>query len=197
MKKFLIALVLSVCPISANAMLIDRGDGLIYDDVLDVTWTQNANINSFAVWDDQVAWADGLSLFDSVRNVSLDNWRLPSMDLNLDGTIVDCSTATELACRDNEYGYMFHQNGVSSTSPGLFEGLQGGGYWSGTELAGDSSSAWRTLFANGSQPFTAKTDFNFAWAVRGGDVGVVPIPAAVWLFGSARGLLGWLKRKDS
>jgi hypothetical protein len=28
-------------------------------------------------------------------------------------------------------------------------------------------------------------------------VGVVPVPAAVWLFGSALGLLGWIRRKQS
>ena len=28
---------------TANAALVDRGGGLIYDDVLNVTWLQNAN----------------------------------------------------------------------------------------------------------------------------------------------------------
>jgi hypothetical protein len=28
-----------------------------------------------------------------------------------------------------------------------------------------------------------------------GDIGAVPIPAAFWLFGSALGLLGWMKRR--
>jgi len=31
--------------------------------------------------------------------------------------------------------------------------------------------------------------------VRAGDVSAVPVPAAVWLFGSALGLLGWMRRK--
>lgn len=36
----------------------------------------------------------------------------------------------------------------------------------------------------------------FAWAVVDGDA-VVPVPPAVWLFGSALGLLGWMKRKTA
>ncbi len=78
MRRFILTLVLGVSITSANAELIDRGAGLIYDDVLDITWTQNANIRDGEgpngdggdTWDNQVAWADSLSLFDSVRNVT-------------------------------------------------------------------------------------------------------------------------------
>ena len=31
-------------------------------------------------------------------------------------------------------------------------------------------------------------------AITASDVSAVPIPPAVWLFGSALGLLGWMKR---
>ena len=38
--------------------------------------------------------------------------------------------------------------------------------------------------------------FNVAWAVHSGDVSAVPIPGAVWLFGSGLiGLLGLARRK--
>jgi hypothetical protein len=30
---------------SASALLIDRGPDLVYDDVLNITWTRNANLN--------------------------------------------------------------------------------------------------------------------------------------------------------
>lgn len=104
----------------AQGALIDRGGGFIYDNVLDITWTQNTKIVGFDFWDNQVSWADSLSLYDSVRDVTYDDWRLPSMDLNADDTIVDCSLATELACRENEYGYIYHQYGVNSVDDGLF-----------------------------------------------------------------------------
>ena len=31
----------------------------------------------------------------------------------------------------------------------------------------------------------------------GPGINVVPVPAAVWLFGSALGMMGWLRRKGS
>ena len=47
MKKLLTFLVMliTLCGISvsADAILIDRGNGMIYDTDLDITWLQNAN----------------------------------------------------------------------------------------------------------------------------------------------------------
>ena len=42
MRTILLCLVLFSA--NANAGLIDRGSGLIYDDVLDITWLQDANL---------------------------------------------------------------------------------------------------------------------------------------------------------
>ena len=42
-NKILTIISMSVLPFTANAALYDRGNGLIYDDVLDITWLQDAN----------------------------------------------------------------------------------------------------------------------------------------------------------
>ena len=41
---------------------------------------------------------------------------------------------------------------------------------------------------------TAKSDIFYVWPVSPGDIGVVPMPPAVWLFGSALGLMGAMRR---
>jgi len=82
---------------SAQAALVDRGGGFIYDDILDITWTQDANINGGASWDYQIAWADSLSIYDSVRDVTWDDWRLATANVDpyVYGTgPVDCTTAS-------------------------------------------------------------------------------------------------------
>ena len=196
-RNYIAALVLGVFSFSANAMLIDRGGGYIYDDVLDITWTQNANNNGLAIWADQVAWAESFSLFDSARNVTWDDWRLPSVDVNDDDIIVDCSSAPELTCRDNEYGYLFHQYGITRFEPGIFTNFSPARYWSGTVFASDPGDAWAFDFDfSGVATSIKNTNSGVVFAVRPGDVGVVPIPATAWLFGSALGLLGWMRRKS-
>jgi len=67
------------------------------------------------------------------------------------------------------------------------------------EFAPVPGNGWGFGTFNGFQYAVSKNDFNFfAWAVRSGDVSVVPIPAAVWLFGSGLiGLLGVARRRKA
>ncbi len=198
MKRIILTLVLSFLAVGANAALVDRGSGFIYDDVLDITWTQDADINGTDNWFNQIAWADSLSLYDSVRDVTWEDWRLPSMDINGDEIIVNCASAAELACRDNEYGYHFHQNGVTASSLGLFQDLPGATYWSGTDYAPDTSFAWAIDFIGANQDGGLKSNSGGrAWAVMDGDVAasVVPIPPALLLFPSALAGLAWFRRR--
>jgi hypothetical protein len=85
------------------------------------------------------------------------------------------------------------------TNPGVFSNLIASGYWSGSTFPFVSTSRWQFKFNLGEQGGTGDTANNYAWAVRDGDIGVVPIPAAIWLFGSGliglAGLAGLARRK--
>jgi hypothetical protein len=77
MKKTLLAVGMTAGLLmagQAQATLIDRLDGLIYDDVNDISWTQVAGDGVLRNWDGQVSWADGFSLagFDDFRLASID-----------------------------------------------------------------------------------------------------------------------------
>jgi len=204
MKKLICVLLVLGCG-SLQAALVDRGGGFIYDDVLDITWMQDGNITGIDSWDRQVAWADGLSLYDTVRDVTWSDWRLPTTlqpDASCD-TQYDPGNGVPVrsmgtGCTGSEMGHLFNVDGVSASSPGLFTNVQSDIYWSGTEYAPDTTMAWDVFFSLGLQNASVKCSTpGFAWAVHDGNPGnaVVPVPAAVWLFGSALGLLGWLRRR--
>lgn len=87
MKKNAVGMVLAGMLASggAQAALIDRGGGLIYDNVLNITWLQDANYartSGYATdgrmtWSEATTWAANLTYVDTVRNVTYDDWRLP------------------------------------------------------------------------------------------------------------------------
>lgn len=98
MKKLAIILAIYVIlcfSVTAQAALIDRGGGLIYDDVLNITWLQDANYAKTSgydadgemAWANARTWASSLVYYDSVRNVNYDDWRL---------------------ARNSSYGHPFH-----------------------------------------------------------------------------------------
>ena len=147
------------------------------------------NVNGPDTWANHIAWASTYSI-DGVTG-----WRLPNFDVNGDGDISSCEGDTIAACLDNELTYMVYINGFYPMNTGPFSGLdQSDIYVSGTEYALDSNSVWEISLSVNRRPGSIGTgpksyDFYFAWAVHDGDVvSAVPVPAAVWLFGS--GLLG-------
>ena len=192
---------------ATSAALVDNGNGLIYDDVLKITWAQPDNARN---WDAANTWASGLTLG------GVSGWRLPYISVAegagpFTGTPVDCSTASESACRDNELGYMYYHNLggirneeilINNDDPdlALFSTLRSYGYWSGTEFESSVDlfldNAWLLDFDGGRSFTNGKIVPYYSWAVHPGNVGAVPVPAAIYLFGSGLlGLIGIARRK--
>jgi hypothetical protein len=151
----LIAVIISaVCSTTSNAELFDRGNGLIYDSELNITWLQDANsTSSTLIWDDAFAWASDL-VYEGFSD-----WRLPT-------TLTSCTGSN---CSGSEMSHLYYVDGISSDSSGLFTNIRPSTYWSGTES--DAGNAWRFNFKSGSgyQGSSSQTTKKWAWAVRDGD----------------------------
>ena len=82
--------------------------------------------------------------------------------------------------------------GLSNTGP--FSNLRPDYYWSGTAYAPRADYVWTFVFDSGWQGTHLMYGGYHAWAVSPGDsLAVVPVPGAVWLFGSALGLMGMMR----
>lgn len=237
-KSIAAALVLGAFSVSAEAALFDRGGGLLYDDVLDVTWLQDANYSKTSgydadgkmSWTDANTWAANLVYHDSVRNVDFSDWRLPAIaPVNGTASSYNYTYATNggsdngfgISSQYSELAYMYYVNlalqpafdstgSMTSTygvfgngtnggqnDVGLVKNLQGFAYWSASEYIQNANYAWWVNFGLGRQGGYFKTDAYHAWAVRDGDVAAVPVPGAIWLFGSALAGLVRFNRRQS
>ena len=115
----------------AQAALFDRGGGLIYDDVLNVTWLQDANYaktqytNSSGSlgdsdgrmnWIAANTWAANLSFHDVVRNVDYTDWRLANnspVGANWNYNNSPAGTTDygyNITSPNSELSYMYHVN---------------------------------------------------------------------------------------
>ena len=87
--------------LSAQATLIDQGDGTVLDDTLNVLWLKDWNVNGQQDRDTQVSWADGLVFANS------SNWLLPTQ---------------------GDYLSLFNQFGDLQAQP-IFNNVQNALYW--------------------------------------------------------------------
>jgi hypothetical protein len=110
-----------------KAALYDRGGGLIYDDVLDVTWLQDASyVQNYydsefhAVnWSTANSWVSNLEYQDSVRDTVWTDWRLPEISPSYtgrEGSSVPTGDPSQYHIYDrsesgaNELAYMYYVN---------------------------------------------------------------------------------------
>lgn len=179
------AAVLFAAQSTAQAALHERLGGVAYyDDFLNITWladtdfarTSGQDADGMMNWDDASGWLDSLT----ISGVS--GWRLPSADVDADGSVVDCTGGGVPDCSDNELGHLYWEQGITAAAPGPFLNLSLlGQYWYGTQWQFDAGSAWMLLEVNGVVTGVQKVSELSVWAVHDGDVAVVPLPAAAWL----------------
>lgn len=156
---------------SSPAALIDRGEGLIYDDDLNITWLQYANYtNQTMTWNEATVWVENLIY------QGYDDWRLPFSDV----------TCTGYNCTESEMGHLFYGEGITANSPGFFVDVRAYYYWSATEYESDTTKAWRFSFKDdsGYQGTSSKSLNRYAMAVRDGEssLPVAPEPVSSVLF---------------
>jgi hypothetical protein len=233
-QKTLLALALlasAATSVTAQASLVDHGNGLLYDNVLNVIWLQDANYAETSGYSatGQMDWATATTWAANLNFDGLTGWRLATntpvngssfnTNFSYDGTT---DSGYNITSPHSELSYMYYvnlglkgyfdaagnpqsdwgifgngtYNGVNTESlgqnnVGLVNNLQSNGYWSGAEFSPGSGDAWVFFtYAGLHSDFSDNRDQFYAWAVRPGDVSAVPVPSAVWLFGS--GLLGLL-----
>ena len=174
------------------------------------------NANGSMTWAKANEW---IAAMNTAAYLGTSDWRLPTVtDTGTSGcdfayTGTDCGYNVDLSTGEMAHMYystlgntgFYNTSGVptgcSGSSPycltntGPFSNLQPSHYWSGTAYAPNTSNAWYFLFDDGLQINLNKSAALYAWAVRPGDIALVPVPAAAWLFGGALALLGAVRRR--
>jgi hypothetical protein len=107
------------------------------------------------------------------------------MDFLLDGNIFTDATFGDFTFRDNDHNLINGQVSVSHDGGSSIIALIDG--------VGDFSIIGRSdfLIFNEDGGAGSTSDYYISEA----NISAVPVPAAVWLFGSALGFLGWMRRK--
>lgn len=203
LRRLAAAVALAATASTAQAALIDRANGMIYDDHANITWLADLNYAQSSghtgpgvqpdgrmTWDAAVAWAESLSYggYSDWRLPTLTpsdsscTYRIPGYGYNCTGGELSHLLVTDLGNKPDES--IFNAAGDSPqqlVNQGLFKNAQSFAYWSGTELTSNPAVSWYFYTLEGYQFATSKGQELFAVAVRPGDV-LTPVPEPqAWL----------------
>lgn len=204
----LAALALTLLAGTGHAALIDRGNGMIYDTTLNITWLADMNQAQTSGHDSdgRMSWAAAQAWAANLVHGGFSGWRLPT----LNPADTSCSRVTDPGggfplqhhganCTGGELSHLFvadfgNKDGESVLNPSgdtaqqtanrtLFSNLQASDYWSATAYAPDAGYAWFFLGSQGQQSAHGISDdaVKYAVAVRDGDVAAVPEPQSLAL----------------
>ena len=202
---------------SAYAALIPQSGGdIIFDDDLGIYWLADtrlaasetfgvANINASGSmnWFEANTWVNAMNAFNGGQGwLGFNDWRLPTTavpDLSCTPSAPTQPPATGTGCTGSEMGHLYYTEfglgaGSNASAAAIAAGFTnlatGGFYWSSTL---NGSSAYDFSFGSGSQAVLSRGFDNFVVPVR---TGIIPVPAAFWLFGSGLiGLIGIARRR--
>lgn len=208
MKKLAVWVALAVAGAGAQAALVDRGGGMIYDTTLNITWLADMDYvrtsgysATLLRWDAANVWVSSLVYG------GYSDWRMP-------GLLTDDPTCdrfeqynTYRNCTGGELSHLFvvdlgnkrdesvlnqvGDTGEQISNLALFKNVRGTSYWSGTEFR--PGLVWEFDSQDGSQNLECTVCPGRALAVRDGDVAVVaataiPEPESLSLVALAVGL---------
>ncbi|GLX77432.1 hypothetical protein tinsulaeT_07720 [Thalassotalea insulae] len=218
-QKFLQSSALAVSllvSLSSTAGLIDNGNGTIYDDVLNITWLQNANIaltageHEFGV----STYGDAADFASDFSYLGYTEWRLPTtlaIDPSCSANYSDNDAYSHgINCTGSELGYMYYNNFglaagtdaatlINNANIDLFFNLsRSASYFSDPYIGmfDDDYDSWRFSMGNGEQHRAASGSGGLTWLVHDGRVSVSePVSGAML----ALGLMGLLmtRRRNS
>ena len=204
-KSWVAAATLVALTGAAQAALVSRPGGMVYDTTLNITWLADWNYARTSGFDADgaMAWTTANDWANNLVYGGYSDWRLPT-SLNADGT----GPCQFFNCAGSEMGHMFYNNwgaradndfstGTNAANLALFSNVQSYCYWSGTEYARTPGYAWGFGTFDGYQTFDCKYSALYAVAVRPGDVAAsAPEPATFGLVGVAMlGIAATRRRK--
>jgi hypothetical protein len=199
---------------SAQAALINRGGGMIYDSTLNITWLADWNYaltsgyatrNAGGTGTDEIkstgemGWAAANTWANNLVYGGYSDWRLPTA-LSRTGS-VPCAY---YSCNESEMGHLYYVDwgapaygpyslGTNTANIALFSNVKTAEYWSGTEYGG---YPWFFSTRYGNQGNNDPFITYYAVAVRDGNVSAsVPQPATLALLSLSLGAMGWVRRR--